>query len=136
MKRLDEVLTNQKDVLGYLKSRFPIYHLSNVFFRDIQYGIRMYFKEKGVKLGYTEAEKIARRYVEEMERAKIFKPVDKQSWVVDYPEFRTPPVKPAPAAKPAAAPSRAASPPASAPLKEPPAPATGETPGGGQTETR
>ncbi len=105
MKPVDEVVRNQKDVLVYLKSRFPMYHLSNFFFRDIQYGIRMYLREKGIKTGYAEAESIARTFIEEMERLKIFRPIDRQSWVVNYPEFRTPPVKPA--AKPASPPGSA-----------------------------
>ena len=79
-----------------------MYHLSNFFFRDVQYGIRMMLEEKGMKIGYTESEKAAREFVQQLERSGIFVPIDQQSWAVRYPEFKTPPVvKPAAAAKPA-----------------------------------
>ena len=103
MKQQDYILNNEKEVLAFLKSRFPLYHLSNFFFRDIQYGIQMLLAEKKMKVGYAEAEKIATAFVEKLEQEEIFTPIDKQSWVVHYPEFKKPIVKPPVAAKPAAA---------------------------------
>jgi len=108
MKAIEYVLNNQKEVLSFLKSRFPMYHLSNFFFRDVQYGIKAMLEEKGVKVRYGEAEKAARALVEKLEQMKIFRPIDRQSWVVNYPEFRTIPVK-------SAAPAKAAAPAPSAP---------------------
>ena len=102
MKELEKVLSNRQEVLNFLKSRFPIYHLSNVFFRDLQYGVMAYLEGKGMKVSYRHAEMIARRFVEDLERAKLLKPVDRQSWTVEYPEFRTPQRKAAAPAKPAA----------------------------------
>lgn len=102
MKRIDYILHNQIEVLQFLKSRFPMYHLSNFFFRDIQYGILMFLREKGVKVSYPDAEIIARAFVESLEQSKIFRPVDAQSWTVMYPEFRTPPVRKDASAKPSA----------------------------------
>jgi len=106
------VQEHQKEVLAYLRSRFPVYHLSNVFFRDVQYGLEMMFRERGSKLSYSETEKLARRFVEEAERREIFTAIDGQSWRVNYPEFRKPQAKkpeakPKPAARPTAAPSAA-----------------------------
>jgi hypothetical protein len=95
MKEKDYILQHQKEILLYLKSRFPMYHLSNFFFRDVHYGIRMYLEEQGMKIGYTASEDIARSFVEQLEKAGIFTPIDRQSWVVKYPEFKTPPAKPA-----------------------------------------
>ena len=129
MKQLEYVLKNQGEVLGFLKSRFPMYHLSNFFFRDLQYGIRMFLDERKMKVGYMDAETIARKFAEALEGAKIFKPIDHQSLVVNYPDYRKPQVKPAAPAKsagPAPAVSRGAVPPAVRPAPEssvaPPAP--------------
>jgi hypothetical protein len=105
MKRqLEYVLSNETEVLGFLKSKYPIYHLSNVFFRDIQYGIQTLLDGKGMSVGYADAEKIATSFVSQLEKKKILNPIDRQSWVVIYPEYKKPAVKPAvkPAAKPAA----------------------------------
>ena len=107
MKQLQFVLNNQKMVLDFLKSRFRMYDRSNFFFRDIQYGIQQFLKEKGMKAGYAESEAIAWAFAESLEKAKIFRPIDAQSWTVNYPEFRTPQVK---AAATSQAPAAAASP--------------------------
>jgi hypothetical protein len=102
MKHLEFVLDNFTEVLKFLKSRFPMYHRSNFFFRDVQYGVQTMLEDRGVKVRYAEAEKIARALVEKLEREEIFQPIDRQTWAVHYPEFKTPPVKPA--AKPAGTP--------------------------------
>jgi hypothetical protein len=101
MKHLDYVVNSEKEILAFLKSQYPLYHMSNVFFRDIQYGIQKMFERKDVKIGYADAEKIAKAFVAQLERKKILVRIDGQSWVLQYPEFRKPPVKTAPAAKPA-----------------------------------
>ena len=90
---------NLGEVLSYLRSRFPMYHLSNFFFRDVQYGIQTMFREKGSRLRYPEAEKLAWAFVEEAERAGVFTPIDGQTWRVNYPDFRKPQMK-KPDAKP------------------------------------
>lgn len=124
------VQDNQKEVLTYLKSRFPMYHLSNFFFRDIQFGIQAMFRQKGSKLGYTEAEKLARKFVEEAERTRIFTPIDGQTWRVNYPEYRKPQTnKPAAKPKPAARPAPAPDPAARAAVAPPEDPATKNNPG-------
>jgi hypothetical protein len=115
MNNFDHILENEAEVLAFLKTRYPLYHLSNVFFRDIQYGIRTLLERKGAKVGYTSAERLAREFVERLEKQKILIPIDRQSWVLYYEDFKTAPPKrqavavtarpapSAPSAKPAAA---------------------------------
>jgi hypothetical protein len=93
MNHLAYVLANDKEVLRYLKTRFPVYHLSNVFFRDIHYGIIEYLREHKMPVRYPDAEKIARAFIERLEHEKIFRQMDHQTWMVQYPDFRTPQVK-------------------------------------------
>jgi hypothetical protein len=93
MNHLAYVLANEKEVLRYLKSRFPVYHLSNVFFRDIHYGIMEYLREHKMTIRYPDGEKIARAFIEKLEHQKIFRPLDPLTWVVQYADFRTPPAK-------------------------------------------
>ncbi len=102
MKPNEFVVENYLEVLRFLKSRFPMYHLSNFFFRDVQYGIMAMLEERGVSVNHAEAERSAREFIEKLERERIFARIDRQTWVVHYPEFRTEPVTPP--AKPAAAP--------------------------------
>jgi hypothetical protein len=93
---------NQKDFLKFLKAKFHLYHLSNVFFRDIHYGVMAYLDLNSVKYRYTKAEELTWKIIESLEKANILKEVDHQAWVLLYPEFKKPPVKPAVATKPAA----------------------------------
>jgi hypothetical protein len=122
MKQLEYVLNNQKEVLGFLKSQYPMYHLSNVFFRDVQYGILKMFEKRGEKVSYPAAEKIANEFVGKMEKEKVFNKIDQQSWVLNFPEYKKPVVvpaasaKPAPGASPAKSPAVAAARPALPPL--------------------
>jgi hypothetical protein len=103
MKQRDYILNNEKEVLTFLKSKYPLYHLSNVFFRDIQYGIQVFLIRKKMEVGYADAEKIARAFVARLERNKILTAIDNQTWVVHYPEFKKLATAPAPAARPIAA---------------------------------
>jgi hypothetical protein len=120
MKHESEVLERRTEVLAFLKSRFPLYHQSNVFFRDIQYGIQVFLERKGIRSGYPESEQIARSFAALLEHEGVFVPIDRQSWALNYPEFRTPKTKPAPAAAapkvvPPVSPSSTPKPAASAP---------------------
>jgi len=87
------VTDNHKDFLRFMKSKFPLYHLSNVFFRDLHYGVMNYLMGYRRKVNYSDGEKITRGVVAELEKLGILRPVDKQTWVLHYPEFQLPRVK-------------------------------------------
>jgi hypothetical protein len=118
MRHASEILEHRTEVLAFLKSRFPLYHRSNVFFRDIQYGIQLFLERKGIKAGYPEAEQIAREFVSTLEGEGVLNAIDRQSWALNYPEFRTPSSKPVPAARPAGPAAAVARPPAAKPAAE------------------
>jgi len=108
MKHAPEVVDHRLEVLRFLKSKFPIYHRSNIFFRDIQYGVQLFLRRRGARVTYQAAESIARGLVAALEREGVLVPIDRQSWAVNYPEFRTP--QAAPQAKPAPAAAKPAAP--------------------------
>jgi hypothetical protein len=103
MDDASEIMERRAEVLAFLKSRFPLYDRSNVFFRDIQYGLQLFLREKGIRTKYPRAEQIARQFVGVLEREGILVPIDRQSWALHYPEFRTPPAARAAAPAPPAA---------------------------------
>jgi len=109
MRHIEEVLGDDLTVLRRLKSRFPIFHLSNIFLRDIQYGVAALLKEKGVRVGYADTATITQALISRLERARILIPMDGQTWTVMAEEFRTPQVQ-RPAAKPPAVAVPAATP--------------------------
>jgi hypothetical protein len=97
-------LFNEKrtEFLKFLKAKYHLYHLSNVFFRDLHYGVMAFLELNKIKLKYLEAEELTRKVIESLEEADILKKVDKLTWVLHYPEFKKPVVKPAAPARPAA----------------------------------
>jgi hypothetical protein len=95
--------SNQKEFLAFLKSKYQLYHLSNVFFRDIHYGVMAYLEYKGMKQRYTAAEEITSKVIESLEKKDILRRISRTAWMLNYPEFKKPAVKPAAPAKPAAA---------------------------------
>jgi len=112
-------------VLNDLRTRLQVYHQSNIFFRDIQYGIQSMLSDQGIRVSYKEAERLARQFAERMEQEKIFVARDRQTWALRYPEFKTPRVERAEAAAgktPAPASGAQAAAPAGGSVKAPGAP--------------
>jgi hypothetical protein len=107
MRGYEELVGTDTDFLAYLRSKFPMYHLCTFFFRDVQFGVADLLRGKGVHVRGDQAEKVARVFVARLEKARLFIPIDRQTWAVNVPDFRTPQVKPAvkPAATPAATPA-------------------------------
>ncbi len=88
MKKIDLLTSNHLEFLRFLKTQFPLFHKSNIFFRDLQYGVMEYFEQKkNIKVKYSEAETIARKYAEFMEKKEILRKLDHQTWVLNYPDF-------------------------------------------------
>ena len=93
MKETDTIVARQIEFLKYLKSKFTLIHMSNIFFRDLHYGVMSYLAEHGKKLHYRESEKVAREVAAKFEAGGIFKKIDHQSWLLTYPEFTLPRVE-------------------------------------------
>ncbi len=100
MKRAEDELKDHFKVLNYLRRHYPIFHQSNVFLRDIQYGIQAFLKDEGMIVAYGTAENLAWKFIGQLMSLGIFLPIDQQSWVVNYPGFRKPQRQPAQSAKP------------------------------------
>jgi hypothetical protein len=117
--RLTFLLENQKDLLSFLKTKYKLFHLSNVFFRDLHYGVMSYLEWKDKPLHYSEAEDLTKQLIAKLESAGVLKNVDHHAFLLQYPEFKKPLVKPAVPAKPAAPAAKPAAPLAIAPAATP-----------------
>ena len=104
----------QKEFLEFLKTRYHLYHASNVFFRDFHYGVMTFLDLHREKHTYSESEELAEQVIASLVEQGILLKVANQAYVLNYPAFKKPPVKPAAPAK-AAAPARPAAPAASKP---------------------
>ncbi len=87
VKKTDMIKSNDTGFLIFMKSKFPLYHQSNIFFRDLHYGVMEFLEKKKVTTTYSEGEQIAREIAVHFEKKNIFKKVNQQGWVLLYPDF-------------------------------------------------
>ena len=90
MKELDLILGNETEFLKFLREKYTLIHMSNFFFRDFHYGVMSFLERKRIRLRYHDAEKVASEAAAALERKGIFKRIDRQSWLLNYPEFALP----------------------------------------------
>ena len=84
---LNTLKNNDEILLKFLKAKFPVFHNSNFFFRDLQYGIRSFLEKKDIFVTYKESENLAKDIAEHFSQRGIFSMVNSQGWKVNYPEF-------------------------------------------------
>lgn len=75
--------------LNFLKAKFPIFHNSNFFFRDLQYGLMRFLEKKDITVSYPEAGIIAERLGKYFEDEAIFTKINSTTWRLNYPDFVT-----------------------------------------------
>ena len=85
-----ELLKRENDsLLGFLKAKYPMFHNSNFFYRDLQYGVRSFMEKKGIDITYAESAELADGISEEFENKGIFVRMNKTGWKINFPEFAT-----------------------------------------------
>ena len=84
---LNTLKNNDEILLKFLKAKFPVFHNSNIFFRDFQYGIRSFLEKKDIIVTYKESENLANDIADHFTGKGIFQRVNNQGWKVNYPEF-------------------------------------------------
>ncbi|MCL5027899.1 MAG: hypothetical protein M1480_02645 [Bacteroidetes bacterium] len=87
MEYLDLISSDYKIFLQFLKAKYPMFHNSNFFFRDLQFGIVKFLENKGIKIQFGEAEILAKRIGTFLEHEGIFIKVNQNGWRLNYPEF-------------------------------------------------
>jgi len=86
---MDLLRKELESLLVFLKAKFPMFHNSNFFYRDLQYGIRSFMEKKDIIISYAEADELAGLMFKDLEDKKIFVRVNNNSWKINYPEFVT-----------------------------------------------
>ena len=84
---LNTLKNNDEILLTFLKAKFPVFHNSNFFFRDLQYGIRSFLEKKDIFVTYKESENLANAIAEHFTGKGIFLKMNNQGWKINYPEF-------------------------------------------------
>ncbi|WP_337866255.1 hypothetical protein [Ignavibacterium sp.] len=88
-KLYNELTTDINILLEFLRAKFPMFHNSNFFFRDLQFGIKSFFEKQDIYLGYSESEQLAKMISEFLQIEGIFILTSNMSWKVNFPEFET-----------------------------------------------
>jgi hypothetical protein len=88
----DILIDYPEELLSYMRNtRKGIFHNSNVFFRDLQFAIQDYFEDQeGETISMVESEQIAKEVARSYESLGVFKKVNPQGYVLQYPDFITP----------------------------------------------
>ncbi len=89
MKEIDFILKNKSQFLGYFRSKFPTFHNSNVFYRDLRYAAKYFLISGGYRPSDAELEDVLQALVKVMVSDGIFREVSAGAWALNYPEFRT-----------------------------------------------
>jgi hypothetical protein len=92
-KKYENILSNHDALLVFLKSKFKLYHQSNVFFRDLHYGIWEFLGQHGISMTYGKSEDMTHEVITSLEEKKILKRLDGRTWLLYYPQFRLMPVQ-------------------------------------------
>jgi len=70
---------------------YGLYHLSNVFLRDIQYAVRDYHRVHERKdIGTRASDRIARELVDDLEKREILRRQAEKTWVLYDERYRLP----------------------------------------------
>jgi len=81
------IIGNQVAFLQFMRTRTPMYHLSNIFLRDLHFAIIEFLRLKGIHIRNTEAEQIAKEVAGNFEKKNLLKKVNTQTWTLLYPDF-------------------------------------------------
>lgn len=83
-----ELIKSEKEILlAYLKAKFPLFNNSNIFYRDIQFGIRSFLEMKNYKVTYKQSEDLANEFAQMLVNDSVLERVNEQAWKVKKPEF-------------------------------------------------
>lgn len=83
------LINNRDDFFQYLKAKFPLFHNSNFFLRDLEFGVKGYFEKKGIHLSYSDSEKLSRLFSEKLIEQNIFIKLSDNSWKINNLTFIT-----------------------------------------------
>lgn len=86
-KKSQYILGNQVEFLQFMRSRAPLYHLSNVFLRDLHFSVLEFLKMKKVAIRQTEAEQVAREIAQQFEKKNMFKKLNNTTWMLLNPDY-------------------------------------------------
>jgi len=81
--------SDHSQLMKYLKSRYPLFHNSNFFSKDFQYGIKRFLESKNIEVDEVEVQHLAASISNSLEANGIFIRTNSSGWKINYPDFVT-----------------------------------------------
>lgn len=90
---LPSVIGKEKELLTFMKAHgYPVFHQSKIFLRDIQYGIRDYYRATYKKdIGSRNSDAFAKDFIEDLESKGLLTRFTQSEWILQMKEFLNPP---------------------------------------------
>ena len=87
------IIGKEKELFAFMKENgYPIFHQSNMFLRDIQYGIRDYYRSTYHKdIGSRKSDAYAKDFITDLESKGLLKRFTHNTWILQMIEFLNPP---------------------------------------------
>ena len=86
-KKSQYIIGNMVEFLHFMRAHAPMYHLSNIFLRDLHFAVMGFLKKKNVRAGQTEAEAVAKEVAVHMEKKNMLKKLNATTWMLNYPDY-------------------------------------------------
>ena len=59
-----QIITNSPiEFLNFLRAKVPLFHMSNVFYRDFMYGVIDYLEKRNIDVSFSKAEAITQEVI-------------------------------------------------------------------------
>ncbi|MAT40281.1 MAG: hypothetical protein CL946_11835 [Ectothiorhodospiraceae bacterium] len=89
----ESILQSPLDFLRYMREAgYPVFHLSNIFKRDVQYAIRDYFRMNFKKdIGTRKSLELSDKMMKALEDEGLVKAFQGNAWTLYHEEFLLPP---------------------------------------------
>merc|ERR1711879_600973 len=84
MNYTEELKKNEEIFLAFLREKYHMYFNSNIFLRDVQYGIKSYFRKDNIELPYSVYEKTAVEFLAYLTANGKLVQIGKNVWKVNF----------------------------------------------------
>lgn len=83
-KRLNYLANNYQEFFSFMQKKYPVYKDSNIFLRDVQYAIYLFFLNKGFQLKYSESENLAYSFLGKLLSDSKLKKISPTTWKLNF----------------------------------------------------
>jgi hypothetical protein len=80
MDNFEMLKTNKEVFLNFMKEKYPVFNNSNIFLRDIQYGIMNFFEKRSISLSYKETEELSASFIGYLEAEGTIEKLSHNTW--------------------------------------------------------